>query len=103
MSGSATETLESIQVSPASHITCRSTTSGSSATCQLSERAPATRTSTSPMLTNSLAMPTMTLRTGISSIGSMTFFTRCMFCLIESAPVVSASMNPRYGTRPQNT
>ena len=55
------------------------------------------------MLTNWLAMPTMTLRTAINSIGSITFFTRWMFCLIDSAPVVSASMNPRYGTRPQNT
>ncbi len=102
-SGSATVTLARIQVSPTSHIIWRITTNGNQSTCGLSAPLPVTRISTNPMLTNWLAIPTSTARTGMSSIGSITFLTRWMFCLIDSAPVVRASMKPRYGTRPQNT
>ncbi len=56
-----------------------------------------------PVETAWLTDATSTARTGTSSIGSITFFTRWMFCLIETEPDVMASMVPMYGIRPVNT
>ncbi len=78
-------------------------TTGSHRMCHVSDPLIAVSRMTTPSPTAWLRDATSTARTGTSSIGSITFFTRWMFCLMDTAPDVMASMVPMYGISPVNT